>query len=389
MDLNYSPEEEQFRQRVRDFLKANLPPGWGTPGRPRDESVEFLREWQRKLFENGFLGLTWPRKYGGQEASLIKSAIFAEEIARHRAPSPLNALGLTLAGPTILVHGTEEQKDRYVRKILSAEEIWCQGFSEPGSGSDLASLRTRAEIRGDEFVVSGQKIWTSSAQIADRCMLLVRTDPRAPKHRGISYLLLDMHSPGVTVRPLRQIDGRATFNEVFFDEVRIPRENLLGELNHGWYVALTTLMNERVSLGLGRSAVLANTLSDLVALCRRLGVLERPQVRQQLAQFHVDLQGLRYIALRTLSAVAKGGTPGPEGSLAKITYSELSQRMEELAMSVMGPASQVVEDSAWGIDGGYWQADFLRSRSETILGGTSEIQRNIIAERVLALPKVR
>ena len=224
MDLNDGSQEAAFRRRARDFIRANLPDGWGTPDYilPKgDAYLEFLRDWQRRLYEGGFLGLEWPKEYGGQDAGLVEAAIFGEEQARARAPQPLNVVGLFLTGPTLLAHGTEEQKRRHLRKILSCEEIWCQGFSEPGAGSDLAALRTRAELDGDHFVVNGQKVWTSLAHIADWCMLLVRTDPAAPKHRGVSYLLVDMKTPGIRVKPLRQMTGDAEFNEVFFEDVRV------------------------------------------------------------------------------------------------------------------------------------------------------------------------
>ena len=271
MDFSFSPEEERFRQDLRDWLQQNLPSGWGSTFKmPKGkERIEFLRHWQRKLHQGGYLGLSWPKEYGGRGASMIELAIFNEEMAKVEAPGPLNVLGLSMAGPTIIVHGTEEQKKRHLPKILNCDEIWCQGFSEPGSGSDVASIRTRAELRGDEFVVNGQKVWTSLAQIADWCMLLVRTDPDAPKHRGISYILVDMKSPGLTVRPLRQMTGESEFNEVFFEEVRVPRANLVGELNNGWGVALTTLMNERGTASFGTQARFKITYDNLVGLAQK------------------------------------------------------------------------------------------------------------------------
>ena len=274
MDLSYSAAEEAFREKVRSFLAANLPPGWGTKGyiQPaRDAQTEFLRAWQHKLYDAGLLGLEWPKEYGGQGASLIEKAIFNEEMAKFRAPYPLNIIGLINAGNTIIVHGTQEQKKRYLPKILSCEEIWCQGFSEPGAGSDLASLRTRAELRGDEFIVNGQKVWTSDAHIAQMCLLLVRTDPAAPKHRGISCLLVDMKAPGVTVKPLRQMTGEGEFNEVFFEDVAVPRANLLGEINSGWRAAVTTMTHERGTMTLALARGFENSFSDLIELCRRLG----------------------------------------------------------------------------------------------------------------------
>jgi alkylation response protein AidB-like acyl-CoA dehydrogenase len=397
MDLAFGPEEESFRQRVRDFLRDNLPPKWGTAEQRLPEGMtqtEFLRDWQRRLYDNGLLGMSWPKEYGGRGASRVEMAIFNEEMARRRAPGPLNGLGLSMAGPTIITHGTEEQKQRFLRKILTCEEIWCQGFSEPNAGSDVASLRTRAELRGDEFVVNGQKVWTSLAHIADWCMLLVRTDPEAPKHRGLSYLLVDMHSPGVTVKPLRQMTGESEFNEVFFEEVHVPRANLVGGLNEGWRVAMTTLTNERGTAALALAArfrIVFDEISELAQMTRRNGapISADPLVRQQLAQFYVDLEMMKYTSLRVFSKILKGGDPGPEGSISKLSWSELNQRMTEFAMALEGPASQLVKGSPHAMQSGRWQHHFLRSRANTIEAGTSEIQRNIIAERVLRMPKGR
>ena len=396
MDLAYSPEQEAFRARVQKFLQENLPAGWGQAGfRPQGMTMtEFLKDWQRRLYDSGFLGMAWPKEYGGQGASQIEMAIYNEEVARVRAPGPLNVLGISMAGPTIITYGTDEQKKRYLSKILDCDEIWCQGFSEPNSGSDVAAAKTRAELKGDEFVVNGQKVWTTLAHIADWCMLLVRTDPDAPKHRGLSYLLVDMHSPGVTVKPLRQMTGESEFNEVFFDDVHVPRENLLGGLNEGWRVATTTLMNERGTAALAsvmRYRIVFNEIADLARSTIRDGApaTDDPLIRQQLAQFYVDLEMMRFTAYRTFSKILKGGNPGPEGSISKLAWSELNQRMQEFVMALEGPASQLVKGSPYAVQSGRWQYHFLRSRANTIEAGTSEIQRNIIAERVLGLPKAR
>lgn len=397
MDLAFSPEEERFRERVRSFLRDNLPPRWGTAEQKLPEGMsqaEFLREWQRRLYEGGLLGMSWPKQYGGQGASRTEMAIFNEEMARHRAPGPLNALGLSMAGPTIITHGSEEQKQRFLRKILTCEEVWCQGFSEPNAGSDVASLRTRAELSGDEFVVNGQKVWTSLAHIADWCMLLVRTDPEAPKHRGLSYLLVDMHSPGVTVKPLRQITGESEFNEVFFEDVRVPRANLLGGLNEGWRVAMTTLTNERGTAAFAQAARFRIVFDEIAELAKQTAhdgapLTRDPMVRQQLAQFYVDLEMMKYTSYRVFSKILRGGDPGPEGSISKLSWSELNQRMTEFVMGLEGPASQLIKGSAHAVQSGRWQHHFLRARANTIEAGTSEIQRNIIAERVLRMPKGR
>jgi alkylation response protein AidB-like acyl-CoA dehydrogenase len=309
--------------------------------------IEFMRDWQRRLYEGGFLGMAWPREFGGQGASQIEMAIFNEEVARVRAPAPLNVLGLTMAAPTIITYGSDDQKKRYLPKILSCEEIWCQGFSEPDSGSDLAAARTRAELQGDEFVVNGQKVWTTLGHIADWCMLVVRTDPDVPKHRGLSYLLVDMKSPGITVRPLRQMTGESEFNEMFFEDVRVPRQNLLGGLNEGWRVATTTLMNERGTTALAsvmRYRIVFDEILDLVRSMTRndAPATRDPVIRQRLAQFYVELEMLRFTSYRAFSQILRGGNPGPEGSISKLAWSELNQRMQEFVIELEGPASQPV-----------------------------------------------
>ncbi len=398
MDLSYSPEEEAFRERVRQFLRDNLPSGWAESGigaRPAGMTqLQFLRDWQRRLYENGFLGMAWPKEYGGQSASQIEMAIYNEESARVRAPGALNAIGLSMVGPTIISHGSADQKARFLPKILSADEIWCQGYSEPNAGSDVASLQTKAELKGDEFVVNGQKVWTTLAHISQWCMLIARTDPDAPKHRGISCLLVDMKTPGLTVKPLRQMTGEAEFNEMFFDDVRVPRANLLGPMNEGWRVATTTLMNERGTSALASVMRYRIIFDEIVALARKTirngrPATEDPVLRQQLAQFHVDLEMMRYTAYRTFSKILKGGDPGPVGSISKLAWSELNQRMMEFVIALEGPASQLMRESPHAVQSGRWQHHFLRSRANTIEAGTSEIQRNIIAERVLGLPKAR
>ena len=397
MDLSFTKEEELYRSRVREFLKQNLPQGWGTPGYELPKGgalVELLRDWQRRMLKHGFVAMAWPREYGGQSATAVEMAIFNEECARVRAPGALNSLAISQVGPTIIQHGTQAQKSRFLPPIVNAEEIWCQGFSEPNAGSDLASLRTRAELVGDEFIVNGQKIWTSYAQYADWCYLMVRTDPNAPRHRGLSYLLADMKSPGITVKPLRQMHGGQDFNEVFFENVHVPRENLLGTLNDGWRVSITTLANERGTSALSQYVRYEQILNDLVQLARgsqRNGrpALQDPAMRQELGRHYVDLQGFKYNCFRVFSAIINGGTPGAEGSILKLLWSELNQRMQDAAMSLEGPASQLIAESQYAIENGRWQVSFLRSRANTIEAGTSEIQRNIVCERVLGLPRSR
>jgi len=395
MDFTYSPAEEKFRQEVRSWLDANLPEDL-REGRDEElalsERWERHRAWHKKLYEGGWVGIWWPKEYGGRGASVIEQVIFNEELARSGAPAGVNMNGITLLGPTLMHWGTEEQKQRFLPKILPAEEIWCQGYSEPGSGSDLASLQTRAVEDGDDFVVNGQKVWTSQAQHSDWCFLLVRTDPAAPKHQGISYILVDMHSPGVTVRPLVQITGDAEFNEVFFEDVRVPKKNLVGELNRGWMVAITTLMFERVATG--GYFRFEKTLPQLIDLARRMELDGRPaledtSVRQQLAQFAIEAEALKYNELRGLTRRLKGQPPGPEGSLSKITTTELNLRIANFAMELLGPYAILEKGSPFAIDRARWSHRMLGARAGTIAAGTNEIQRGIIGERVLGLPKGR
>jgi alkylation response protein AidB-like acyl-CoA dehydrogenase len=393
MDFRLSDEEERFRSEVSAWLRENLPRNWGTPAfRPpetMDDEVAFSRQWQRKLHAGGWAGIAWPKQFGGRGASLIEQLIYAEEYARQRAPSPLAmGVGIPLVGPTLIHHGTELQKKRFLPKILSGEELWCQGFSEPGSGSDLASLRTRAELDGDELVVNGQKIWTSYARFADWCILLVRTDLRAAKHRGITFVLLDMKTPGITIRPLVEMTGHAWFNEVFFDNVRIPRENVIGELNQGWQITITTLGHERGSTA-GHTHSMQQ-LEDLIGLARRLsasGEVDDQRLRQKLAQHYVELEALRFSVYRTTTETMRRGEPGPQGSILKLAWSETDQRLKDTAIEVEGPYGQLCKGSPRAIEAGVWQHELLWARAATIYAGTSEVQRNIIAQRVLGLPR--
>ena len=393
MDFSLAPEQIQFRDEVRTWLRANVPPDWGNrplfgPDSP-EELYGFLRQWQRSLSDAGFLGLTWPKEYGGRGLSYMEELIFNEEMALAKAPPILNLLGIYLAGPTIIAYGTEPQKQRLLPKILSGEEIWCQGYSEPNAGSDLASLQTRAVLDGDHYLVNGQKVWTSLAHIADWIMLLARTDPHAPKHQGITYFLVNRHSPGITVRPLRQLTGDAEFNEIFFEDVRVPAANILGAVNNGWQVGLTTLMYERMALGFGLQIRLRLALDNLIALARRSGgaAVQDPIIRQKLAQLWIDTEAFKYTGYRAMTKLLRGELPGAEGSTGKIFWSETHQRLQALAMEIEGPYAQLTKGSRWAIDDGLWQHMFLRSLGNTIEGGTTEIQRNIVGERVLGLPK--
>jgi alkylation response protein AidB-like acyl-CoA dehydrogenase len=397
MHLNYTPEDERFRDEVRAWLEANLPRDWektaNADAENADEWMAFLKGWQRKLYDAGWAGISWPKEYGGRGATINEQLIFTEEMARAKAPNLMNvSIGIELVGPAIIHHGTEEQKKRYLPKILSAEEIWSQGFSEPGAGSDLASLQTRAVVEEDHFVVTGQKVWTSWAEYSDYSILLARTDPDAPKHKGISFLLVDMKSPGITIRPTVQITGEAEFSEVFFDGVRVPRENLVGELNHGWMVAMTVLMHERGTSAIGYQIRFRSELDELIELSKSFErdgrpACEDPLMRQKLAQAFIEVEILKYNIYRSATEIKRSGRPGPESSIIKLFWSEMDRRQKEVAMEMLGPYSQLVKGSNRAVHQGKWQRAFLWSRAGTIYAGSSEIQRNIIAERVLGLPR--
>lgn len=398
MDFAFTPEQEAFRHELRTWLRANVPANAAQlrhvqpHASPAD--LEFLKRWQRTCYEGGWTGISWPQEYGGRGASVIERMIFDEEMAAHKAPQLLNVLGLEIVGPTILVHGTEEQKRAHAAKILSGEEIWSQGYSEPNSGSDLASLQTRAIEQGDYFVVTGQKVWTSLAFYADWCLLLVRTNPDAPKHLGLSCLLVDMKSPGITVKPLRTLTGDSEFNEVFFEEVKVPKHHLLGEQDHGWRVIVTSLMFERQGLGFFFTFAQKRHFDDLLTTARhtaRYGVpvLSDPQIRQKMAQAYIETELLKLNNYRALTHLLRGHPPGPEGSLPKLQWAESNQTLQQLAVDIQGARGQLYQGDPSAADDAYWQYGFLRARANSIEGGTSEIQRNIIAERVLGMPKTR
>jgi alkylation response protein AidB-like acyl-CoA dehydrogenase len=378
VDLTLSPSEQEFADELRAWLEQNHP---GEEPSGDEAAFEFRRDWQRKLHEAGYAGLSWPNEFGGRGATLIEQAIFGEEMARAKAPSPANVLGLVMGGPVVIAHGTDEQKARYLEPILSAEEIWCQGFSEPDSGSDLASLKTRAVKSNGEWVVTGQKVWTTYAHHAKWCMLVARTDQDAPKHKGLTYFLMDMEQDAVQVRPLRQITGEAEFNELFIEEARIPDENVLGGVGEGWGVAITTLMHERAGLGAVAAAGTKRVLGDLMALARERGLDADPVIRQRIAQLTIEAELLRLNSWRGLTQIMKTGVPGPEGSLPKWQWADLNQAITELAMEMRGEEGPLRDSD--------WTYRFLRARANSIEGGTTEILKNIIAERVLGLPKLR
>ena len=387
MDLGLTPGELKFRDELRAWLKANVPTKKIKTAETSAAHHASLKAWQRQLYEGGYAGVNWPKEFGGRGTTFIEQAIFQEELALADAPELMGTIGQGLVGPTIITVGTAEQKKRYLSAILSGDEVWCQGFSEPNAGSDLASLETKGVRDGDDFVINGQKIWTSYAHIADQCLLVVRTDTTAPKHKGLTCLLVDMKSPGITVRPLKMMSGDAGFNEMFFSNVRVPASNVLGQVNDGWNVAITALSNERANLGTGLYVVFKRNFEAVLEHARHIKhqgkpALEDPVLRQRLAQAYVDLEVFRLNTTRALSHLNKTGIPGPEGSIQKLYWSELNQRNAQIAMEVLGPSAQLSN-----FDDGRWVYNYLRTRGNTIEAGTSEVQRNIIAQRVLGLPR--
>jgi alkylation response protein AidB-like acyl-CoA dehydrogenase len=393
MDLTLSPSEESFRDEVATWLRENNP--GPEPEGSLDEVMQFRGEWQRKLHAAGWAGISWPKEFGGRGATMIEQAIFTGEAAAQEAPSPANVLGLAMGGPVVIAHGTDAQKERYLEPILTGDEIWCQGFSEPESGSDLASLKTRAVKDGDEWVVTGQKVWTTFAQYAKWCMLVARTDPDAPKHQGLTYFLMDMEQDGVEAKPLVQITGEGEFNEVFINEARIPDENIVGQVGEGWTVAITTLMNERAGLAFGAIAQIHNSLGRLAALAKEVReeggstAAEDAYFRQRIAQLFIEAETMRLNAYRGLTKTMVSGIPGPEGSLGKWQWADINQDLTELALEIEGAWAPLGRGSEGAVANGAWQYSFLRSRANSIEGGTTDILKNIIAERVLGLPRMR
>jgi len=392
MDLNYSAEDRAFRDKTRRWLEANVP----------TEDLKTLAErkaWHRNLYEAGYVGMLWPTEYGGWGATAMQQAIVQDEMARIQAPPAINGLGIGFIGPTVIVHGTTAQKQRYLKKMLTAEEIWCQLYSEPNAGSDLAGLKTRAEDAGDHFVVNGQKIWTSSGPIADWGILLARSDPKVAKHKGISCFLLNMRQPGVEVRPLKQLTGHSLFSEVFMTNARAEKSDLIGNLSEGWAIAQTTLGYERGGNSLGRVTRYAIAFNQLVKATKRLKrngrpLIEDAAVRSKMGKLYAELEVQRYAGLRVLSALNKGDSPGAASSITKLSYTEFEKRYYETALEILGPWGQVMTareefeevDTASG-EPGTWATAFLWARAGTIYSGSSEIQKNIIGERVLGLPK--
>jgi alkylation response protein AidB-like acyl-CoA dehydrogenase len=396
MDFEYSAEQQAFRKEFRGWLETHLPPDLCLDDPADDrvasnrETFERRRAWQKTMHAAGWVGITWPKEYGGRGAGLIERIIWDEEYAAARAPVLPGSMGLNLVGPTLMHWGTDAQKQRHLPAIQNADEIWCQGFSEPGAGSDLASLRTRAVAGDDHFLVNGQKVWTSGAHFAHQIILLARTDPDAPRHQGISCFLVDMATPGITVRPLVLMTGHRHFNEVFFTDVVVPRTNLLGPMGQGWKVATTTLMYERHASGARNPAA---QVARLIALARQLPregrpAWEDPVIRQRLSQLAIECEALKFTRFRSLTRQLRGEPPGPEGSILKLTGSELGVRIADAAGELLGPHVLINEPSSVVPDGPRWFNRVLAARQYTISAGTSEIQRNILGERVLGLPKV-
>ncbi len=391
MDFDFTPEQETFRKEVRLWLEQNLPDDLRGRGfaasRAEPEEVARLRAWQKTMYEAGYVGMDWPREFGGRGASLVEQIILYQEMARAESPQLVNRGGLSMLGPTLMKYGAPAQQRRFLARILTAEDLWCQGFSEPNAGSDLANLQTRAVREGDHFVVNGQKVWTSMGHVADWCFLLVRTDPDAPKHKGISFLLVDMKTPGITVRPLRQLTGEAEFNEVFYDNVRVPVENLVGALHEGWGVAIHTLAYERDLLTHIRHISLQTAVKRLIKLAQDRGRSADLVLRQKIAAVYIGEQALKLHGYRSLTRILRGGAPGPEGSTAKLHWSQVDQELALVASEVLGPTSQIAAGSPWAPDEGQWEFYELLARGSGIRAGTTEILRNILGERVLGLPK--
>ncbi len=393
MDFSYSEPEERFRLELRSWLAEHLSRHFG-PGELSEEldpdaRFERMLRWHRAMHAGGWVGIHWPREYGGRGASLLEQVVYAEEMGLAGAPPPINPIAIMMVGPTLMQWGTDEQRRRFIPTMLTAEEIWCQGYSEPNAGSDLAALQTRAVEDGDDLVVSGQKVWTNLAHRAHWCILLCRTDPEARKHLGISYLLVEMRSPGITVRPLVQITGDAEFNKVFFDEVRVPKANLVGRLHQGWQVAMTTLAFERV--GLGNVYQFDRLIRELVSLAATRTIegrlaIEHGAIRQRLAQLAIEAQALRYTQYRHVTKRVRD-EPGPEASVAKLFGTELNLRIMRLALDILGPEGLVERAVGTTDESAKWLRRILAARAFTIGGGTSEVQRNIIAERALGLPR--
>jgi alkylation response protein AidB-like acyl-CoA dehydrogenase len=391
MDIALTDEQIAYRDGFRAWLDENLRSDWDWPAyrgpKGEDEEAEFHKAWERKLYEAGYAGIAWPKGYGGQGLTQVENLIVAEELGLRAAPEGVSIIGTEVAGPLLLVAGTEEQKKHFIPRLLRLEDTWCQGFSESNAGSDLAALKTRAVRYGDDWIITGQKIWTSYAQHADICIVLARSNPDAPRHRGLTLFMVDMKSPGISVRPIVQITGRREFNEIFFDNVRVADSIRVGEVNAGWDLAMTVLSLERASTRMHRNGRYMHEFNHLVEICKNPGprgdrLIDNPHFRQRLAEVYADIEIHRYYNIKTVSLIGSGRQVGPEASIVKLQWSELHQRMSELALDLLDGAAM-----GGSSDAIRWRDIYLQSRSDTIYAGTSEIQRNIIAERILELPR--
>jgi alkylation response protein AidB-like acyl-CoA dehydrogenase len=401
MDVRYSAEAEAFRAKVRDFLAEHLPPGWqGIGALPKDEALTFTERWRATLHEHGLLAVAWPRQYGGSGRSKLEQVVLVEELARAGVPSmgPNDTFSMKMLGGTLLQWGTEEQKHRFLPRILSGEDRWCQGYSEPDAGSDLAGLRTRAERHGDEWALDGQKIWQTRAREANWIFVLARTDPDAPKHKGLTFFLVPMEQPGVEVQPIRMIGGAADFNAVFFTGARTSADNVVGEVNGGWAVANSVLGLERGDEAATNPVLFRAEFDRLVEMARRLGRLDDPVIRDRIADAYVRVETMRYLGLRILTGVLTTGVLGPEASVSKLYWSEYHRHLTRLAIDVLGPRALVVEgrppmrgyrtdDPGAPNSTASWLGALYNGVADTIYAGTSQVQRNILGERVLGLPK--
>ena len=383
MDIQFSAEEQRFREECRDWLHANVP----AERRPMDaaDAIQFDKAWQRRLFDAGWAGINWPVEYGGRGLSIVQQVIWLEEYAKAHAPwIGANFVGVNHGGPTLIINASEAQKEYHLPRILKGEAIWCQGFSEPGAGSDLAGIKTRGRIEGDELVINGSKIWTSFAHVADWQELVLRTEDGSQRHRGLSWAICDMHAPGIEVRPIRKISGQVEFAQVFYDDVRIPLANVVGGLGSGWKVAMSTLSFERGTGFIADQVKQSQEIAELIERARSTGAIKDDRIAEQLAQMRAEVAALRAMTYRNISEVVRSGQPGPEASVIRLFTAELGQRLERMALLLEGDD---ILDFRYGDDN--LVAEYLRGFASTIAGGTAQIQRDIIAERLLGLPKSR
>lgn len=394
MDFSFTKEEEAFRAELRMWLEANLPEGWLDGDRSLPEDIEeysfFLRGWQKKMYEGGWAAIAWPKEYGGKDATLMEEIIYHQEMVRVKAPPLINYIGIHMVGPTLIESGTEEQKEKYLQKILTGEEVWCQGYSEPNAGSDLAAIKTRAIKEGDQWLINGQKVWTSFGHVADKCFLLARTSNHPEKkHRGITAFLMEMHQQGVETMPIIQMDGHKDFNEVYLTDAVVHDADIVGEVDRGWRVMIALMLHERTGIG-AELFSLERQFNETVELAKTYKVngeplIKDPFVRQKMASFYARVRGSLLNYYRNLTTTLKNGHPGPESSIDKLVVSELNKELSGFAIEIQGHQGVLWKDDA-SVDA-QWQHLFLASFGQTIGGGTSEVQRNTIGERVLGLPK--